>query len=156
MVSKQMVAAAVATAIAVVLLPALASATDHVVGDAHGWTLGFDYAAWAESKQFTVGDTLVFKYSTSSHDVAEVSGADFKACNKASAASVWSSGADVVTLDKPGRRWFVCAVGEHCRLGMKLNVTVLPGTPAPAPAPALAPAPAPSSYPHSRRFLSEW
>ncbi|CAN6286560.1 unnamed protein product [Urochloa humidicola] len=151
--SKQIVAAAVASAIAVVFLPALASATEHWVGDDKGWTLGFDYAAWAESKQFTVGDTLVFKYSTSSHDVTEVSGADFKACNKEAATSVWSSGEDRVTLDKPGRRWFVCAVGEHCRLGMKLNVTtVLPGSPAPVPAPAAAP----SSHPQSRRFLSEW
>ncbi|CAN6297493.1 unnamed protein product [Urochloa humidicola] len=152
MASKQMLAAAMASAIAVVVfLPALTSATDHVVGDAHGWTLGFDYAAWAESKQFTVGDTLVFKYSTSSHDVAELSGADFKACNKAVATSVWSSGEDRVALDKPGRRWFVCAVGEHCRLGMKLNVTILPaGTAAPAPAPAPS-----SGYTHSRRFLTE-
>jgi hypothetical protein len=54
-----MVAAAVASAITVVVfLPALASATDHVVGDGYGWTLGFDYAAWAKTKQFTVGDTL--------------------------------------------------------------------------------------------------
>jgi hypothetical protein len=57
--NKQMVAAAVASAITVVVfLPALASATDHVVGDGYGWTLGFDYAAWAKTKQFTVGDTL--------------------------------------------------------------------------------------------------
>jgi hypothetical protein len=28
------------------------------VGDGYGWTLGFDYAAWAKTKQFTVGDTL--------------------------------------------------------------------------------------------------
>ncbi|RCV40508.1 hypothetical protein SETIT_9G059900v2 [Setaria italica] len=150
MASKQMVAAAViASAIAIVFLPALASATDHVVGDGYGWTLGFDYAAWAESKQFTVGDTLAFKYSANSHNVAEVSGADFKACTKAAATSVWNSGKDVVALDKPGRRWFICVVGQHCRLGMKLNVTVLPGTPAPAPAPA-------PSHSQSRRFLSEW
>ena len=59
MASKQMLAA-VAASMALVFLPTLASATDHVmgVGDDHGWTLGFDYAAWAESKQFTVGDTL--------------------------------------------------------------------------------------------------
>ncbi|PAN44595.1 hypothetical protein PAHAL_9G056200 [Panicum hallii] len=151
MASKQMLAAAAVSVIAVVFLPALASATDHVVGDGHGWTLGFDYAAWAESKQFTVGDTLAFKYSKSSHNVAELSGPDFKACNKAAATSVWSSGEDRVTLDKPGRRWFICAVGEHCRLGMKLNVTVLPGTPAPLQAPAPAPA-----DPRARRSLSRW
>ena len=58
MASKQMLAAVVAASMALVFLPTLASATDHVVGDSQGWTLGFDYAAWAESKQFTVGDTL--------------------------------------------------------------------------------------------------
>jgi hypothetical protein len=57
MASKQLLAA-VAASMALVFLPTLASATDHVVGDSQGWTLGFDYAAWAESKQFTVGDTL--------------------------------------------------------------------------------------------------
>jgi hypothetical protein len=59
MASKQMLLSAVAASMALlVFLPALASATDHVVGDSQGWTLGFDYAAWAESKHFTVGDTL--------------------------------------------------------------------------------------------------
>ena len=58
MASKQILAAAAVSVIAVVFLPALASATDHVVGDGRGWMLGFDYAAWAESKEFTVGDTL--------------------------------------------------------------------------------------------------
>ena len=54
MASKQMLAA-VAASMALVFLPTLASATDHVVGVGD---VGFDYAAWAESKQFTVGDTL--------------------------------------------------------------------------------------------------
>nr|CAB3492919.1 unnamed protein product [Digitaria exilis] len=150
--SKQMTLATVAAAVAavVVFLPALASATDHVVGDSAGWTLGFDYAAWAQTKQFTVGDTLVFEYSTSSHDVVEVSGPDFKACNKAATTSVWSSGHDRVVLDKPGRRWFVCSVGSHCQDGMKIAVTVLPGT-------TMGPAPAPEPTPaglYSRRSLS--
>ncbi|KAL6894230.1 hypothetical protein ACP4OV_008328 [Aristida adscensionis] len=149
MAPKQMLLAAVAAAVAVVFLPALASATDHVVGDVEGWTLGVDYAAWAEGKQLRVGDTLAFKYNSVFHNVAEVSGADFKACNKAAAAAVWSSGDDRVTLDKPGRRWFICAVSDHCQRGMKIKVTVLPaGTPAPAPAPA------PGPLPSSRPFLS--
>ena len=57
MASKQMLA--VAVGIAMVFLPLLAaSATVHPVGDGSGWTLGFDYTAWSESKQFTVGDAL--------------------------------------------------------------------------------------------------
>lgn len=32
--------------------------TDYVVGDDWGWTLGFDYTAWAQGKQFWVGDTI--------------------------------------------------------------------------------------------------
>ena len=57
MASKHMLA--VAVALAVVFLPLLAaSAAVHPVGDGTGWTLGFDYTAWSESKQFTVGDAL--------------------------------------------------------------------------------------------------
>ena len=71
--------------------------------------------------------------------MAEVSGPDFKACNKS------NSGDDQLSLDKPGRRWFICTVGSHCQLGMKLNVTILPAT-----------TPAPSQPQLSRRALSNW
>ena len=94
-----------------------------------------------------------FKYSNVFHNVAELGGQDFRACNKAGASSIWNSGEDRLTLDRPGRRWFICAVNDHCQRGMKLNVTVLPGTPAPLAAPAPAPAPTPRP---SRRFLSRW
>lgn len=43
-----MVAAAVA--------PVLAK--DYVVGDDKGWTINFDYQAWADSQKFYVGDKL--------------------------------------------------------------------------------------------------
>jgi hypothetical protein len=56
MASKQMLA--VAAAIILAFLPMIASETVHPVGDARGWTLGFDYKTWSESKQFRVSDTL--------------------------------------------------------------------------------------------------
>jgi hypothetical protein len=56
MASKQMLLLAVAVAVA--FLPALDAATEHWVGDDKGWTLGFNYTAWAQTKQFKVGDTL--------------------------------------------------------------------------------------------------
>lgn len=34
------------------------SATDYVVGDDKGWTINFDYQAWARGKMFFVGDNL--------------------------------------------------------------------------------------------------
>jgi len=44
--------------IATIFLPSVAVAKEFVVGDGHGWTIGFDYAAWAADKTFQVGDVL--------------------------------------------------------------------------------------------------
>ena len=82
----------------------------------------------------------MFKYGSTSHNVLEVGGPDFLTCNKAAAANVMSSGEDRVTLDKAGRRWFFCGVGEHCKNNMKLKITVL-DTAALAPQGPLAPPP---------------
>lgn len=35
-----------------------AFATDYVVGDDWGWTLGFDYTTWTKGKEFFVGETI--------------------------------------------------------------------------------------------------
>ena len=45
-------------AIAAILLPTIAMATDYVVGDDSGWTINYDYQAWAKDKVFHVGDKL--------------------------------------------------------------------------------------------------
>ncbi|CAL4944807.1 unnamed protein product [Urochloa decumbens] len=65
MASKKMLVL-VAAALAVAFLPAPATATEHWVGDDNGWTLKFNYSAWAETKQFKVGDTLGTQHSTAS------------------------------------------------------------------------------------------
>ncbi|GJM96875.1 hypothetical protein PR202_ga13748 [Eleusine coracana subsp. coracana] len=150
MACKQMIFV-IAAALAVAFLPALAVGTEHWVGDDKGWTLGFDYAAWAETKEFKVGDTIVFKYNEPSHTVAEVGGADFAACNKPAEAMVMGTGKDRVTLDTAGRRWFVCSVGLHCQNGMKLKINVLAAdegaamAASPAPGSPSVPPPPPAS-----------
>ncbi|RVW69198.1 hypothetical protein CK203_060839 [Vitis vinifera] len=48
-----------ALAIFAIVLPAVAMATEFTVGDDQGWTINFDYVAWAKDKVFHVGDKLV-------------------------------------------------------------------------------------------------
>ncbi|CAL4927767.1 unnamed protein product [Urochloa decumbens] len=144
MASKKMLVL-VAAALAVAFLPSPAAATEHWVGDDNGWTLKFNYSAWAETKQFKVGDTLVFKYSEPSHTVVEVNGADFASCNIPENSNALTTGQDQVTLEEAGRRWFVCGVGAHCKNGMKVKINVLAadeaaGAPSATPPPPSSPA----------------
>lgn len=48
----------VVLAIAVVVFPSVTMATEYWVGDSKGWTVNFDYQAWASDKMFMVGDVL--------------------------------------------------------------------------------------------------
>lgn len=52
--SKQLV---IILAIIAILVPSI-SAVEYVVGDDKGWTNNFDYQAWAQGKEFHVGDKL--------------------------------------------------------------------------------------------------
>lgn len=38
--------------------PMTTLAKEFIVGDQTGWTIGYDYQAWAEGKEFHVADTL--------------------------------------------------------------------------------------------------
>jgi hypothetical protein len=44
-------------AILAILVPSIL-ATEFLVGDDEGWTINFDYQAWAKGKEFHVGDKL--------------------------------------------------------------------------------------------------
>ncbi|XP_008789579.2 blue copper protein 1a-like [Phoenix dactylifera] len=135
MACRQMLAVLAVAVVAMAILPAMARATEYVVGDDMGWNLGVNYTDWARGKVFRVGDSLVFRYDPENHNVLRVSGPDFQACNKVSAQGPLASGDDAVPLSSPGKRWYFCGKAGHCESGQKLVITVLPSLQAPAASP---------------------
>ncbi|KAK8712999.1 hypothetical protein V6N13_148227 [Hibiscus sabdariffa] len=124
-------------AIVALMAPAISSATEYVVGGDDGWKLGVKYDDWAKDKMFVVGDTLVFKYKSGSHNVYKVTGDEFKSCTTPSNNSLGSfTGNDTIKLATAGTKWYICGISGHCDGGMKLKITVLDGAPAPAPSAA--------------------
>ncbi|KAK8593970.1 hypothetical protein V6N13_042483 [Hibiscus sabdariffa] len=122
-------------AIVALMAPSISLATDFIVGDDEGWSLGVDYDAWAQDKQFFVGDNLVFRYTAGAHSVYKVTGDEFRNCTVPSNSSLGSfSGNDTISLVTAGIKWYICGVDGHCEGGQKLKITVLDGA-APAPAP---------------------
>ncbi|KAL8053681.1 hypothetical protein ABFX02_05G088700 [Erythranthe guttata] len=110
--------------IALVVAPA-AFATDYTVGDDSGWKLGINYTEWAEGKNFRVGDTIMFMYKSGAHNVMKVNGCDFQKCASSNATVVpLTTGNDVIPLATPGKKWYICTIGEHCSKGMKLVISV--------------------------------
>ncbi|KAH7571680.1 hypothetical protein ACOSP7_014433 [Xanthoceras sorbifolium] len=119
------------------IVPATTLAKEFIVGDEKGWTINFNYQAWAEGKDFRVGDKLVFKYPVQAHTVLKVNGTGFQDCIKPPANEALTSGSDEIVLATPGRKWYICGVGKHCEsAGQKLFITVQPQSPAPAIAPS--------------------
>ncbi|KAI3714832.1 hypothetical protein L6452_21792 [Arctium lappa] len=126
--------------------------TTHVVGDAFGWnipTAGASYyATWASRQTFTVGDVLLFNFTTGPHTVAEVAQAAYGPCTTANPISVATTGPARITLNAAGNHYYICTIGTHCQLGQKLSINVVSGasaTPAPAPGTPLAPVSPPTT-----------
>ncbi|OWM88846.1 mavicyanin-like [Punica granatum] len=127
-------------AVFTLLLPSIALATQHIVGDEQGWTTNFDYQAWAASKVFRVGDSLLFKYMVPNHNVIRANQTEFQQCIKSEANQALTSGNDIIDLKSPGKKWYICGVKEHSsNFKMKLAINVIDAwAPAPAPtAPAI-------------------
>ncbi|KAK8567859.1 hypothetical protein V6N13_105806 [Hibiscus sabdariffa] len=89
------------------------------VGGNSGWT--FNAAGWTKGKRFRAGDTLVFNYNPSIHNVVAVNRAGYGACKAPKAAKVLSSGKDQIKLRK-GQNYFICNYIGHCQAGMKIAV----------------------------------
>ncbi|OIS99578.1 PREDICTED: stellacyanin-like [Nicotiana attenuata] len=130
--------------VGMVAVPAMA--TDHLVGDDQGWKLDFNYTAWAATKEFHVGDKLIFKYKKEVHNVYKADQAAFQSCTPSNDITPITSGNDVIPLTTTGKKWYICGVGKHCEKGMKLAINVLPefGSPSPSPSSPNGPA-APSA-----------
>ncbi|KAG5538742.1 hypothetical protein RHGRI_019338 [Rhododendron griersonianum] len=104
-----------------------AFATQHIVGGSSGWTQGVNYATWASSQTFAVGDTLLFSYD-SSHSVDSVSQSDYNNCNVNSPQNSYTGGSTIISLPSLGTMYFICGTPGHCQSGMNLAVTVSAGT----------------------------
>ncbi|KAE9596469.1 putative cupredoxin [Lupinus albus] len=136
------------------------------VGDSDGWTIigNVDYNNWASTKNFQLGDTIIFEYGAEFHNVMRVTHAMYQSCNASSPITTFTSGNDSIKITNQGHHFFICGIPGHCQMGQKVDINVLkvsaakaptPSSPAPAPAPAIAspvplaniPAPTPNNAP---------
>ncbi|CAL9092067.1 mavicyanin-like [Musa acuminata AAA Group] len=124
----------------------LSQAVVYKVGDAVGWTtMGSpNYTAWAISKTFHKGDTVVFEYNNTYHNVLEVRRENYKACNAASPIATYTSGNDSIKLKRHGHHFFICGKPGHCEAGQKVDIRIPKPTSSAAPSgsPAASPRPA--------------
>ncbi|GFP79085.1 stellacyanin [Phtheirospermum japonicum] len=133
------------TFVVAAMLHGSSAQTTHVVGDSLGWTVppGGDaaYRTWAAITTFSVGDVLVFNFSTGVHDVAEVSRTAYNSCNSTSPITISNDGPTRINLTSAGEHHFICTIGIHCSLGQRLAINVSSAA-APSPQPTAAPQPA--------------
>ncbi|OIW20835.1 hypothetical protein TanjilG_24303 [Lupinus angustifolius] len=94
-------------------------AATYTVGGAGGWT--FNTVGWPKGKHFRAGDTLVFNYSPSSHNVVAVNRGGYSSCRTPTGSKVYRSGKDQIKLSK-GQNYFICNYVGHCEAGMKIAI----------------------------------
>lgn len=79
----------------------------------------------------------VFSYPAGVHNVFKVNGTGFRECIKPALSEALTSGNDTIVLATPGRKWYICGVGQHCAAGnQKLFITVNPMAMSPSIAPS--------------------
>ncbi|KAJ1384342.1 Phytocyanin domain [Sesbania bispinosa] len=117
---------------AVVLLMMVAAlqvsyAAVHKVGDSSGWTTigNIDYKKWATTKNFQIGDTIIFAYNAQFHNVMRVTHAMYKSCNASSPMTTFTSGNDSIKISNYGHHFFICGAPGHCQAGQKVDINVL-------------------------------
>ncbi|TKY71320.1 Basic blue protein [Spatholobus suberectus] len=101
-----------------VLYSEIAHAKTYVVGGRAGWTSNM--TTWHE-KNFRAGDTLLFIYNSSQHNVVKVDEAGYNSCSASTGSKTYQSGHDFIQLD-PGSSYFICTFPGQCEAGMKFAV----------------------------------
>ncbi|OUZ99881.1 Plastocyanin-like [Macleaya cordata] len=107
-----------------------ANAETYTVLDTIGWEIPPDgngdaaYRNWTKGKEFEVGDTLLFNFGTGQHNVAKVSKEGYDNCTAMNPNSIMATGPVTITLNSEGEHYFICTIGQHCKLGQKLAITV--------------------------------
>ncbi|KAG0451248.1 hypothetical protein HPP92_026321 [Vanilla planifolia] len=109
----------------------LSAATEYTVGAPGGsWNQQTKLSSWASNNNFKPGDTLLFSYDPSSHNVLEVTKANYDSCSTTGPIKTYNSGKDNITLTEVGKRYFICGFPGHCQGGMKLEIdTTAAGSP---------------------------
>ncbi|XP_038885967.1 cucumber peeling cupredoxin-like [Benincasa hispida] len=103
-------------------------AVEHKVGGNFGWNLPSTptfFSDWANSRPFFVGDKLIFESrANETHSIGQPeSQANFDGCVKP---GFFFNKIIFISLDRPGRRYFISTIGNDCNAGMKFAVNVLP------------------------------
>ena len=97
----------------------------------------------------------MFKYPNGAHNVLKVNGTGFQQCVAPLDSVPLTTGNDVITLATPGRKWYICGVGQHCEVGnQKLFINVLEQVSSPSSSPSPSPTEKPSPSPSSATMSS--
>nr|CAD1834124.1 unnamed protein product [Ananas comosus var. bracteatus] len=100
---------------------------DHIVGGSKGWRLPPNqtfYQEWAQTRNFSLGDKLLFPFRSSVYNIMEVSKEDFDACTQKNVTQRFHAGPAIVELTEPGPHYYYCGIGLHCEAGQKLSIDV--------------------------------
>ncbi|CAN0928537.1 Basic blue protein [Linum grandiflorum] len=95
------------------------AATTTLVGGSGGWT--FNVAGWPKGKAFKAGDSLLFKYDPTLHNVVAVNRGGYSSCRTPAGSKVYKTGKDLIQLKK-GLNFFICNFPGHCESGMKIAI----------------------------------
>lgn len=69
----------------------------------------------------------------------KLNGTAFQNCSKPPLSEALVTGNDIIVLATPGRKWYICGVGQHCAVGgQKLLIVVNPVAMSPSVAPSLS------------------